>query len=48
MNDLARQFRVNKAEMDNLPGPGGTMRWTDNNTWAANLVYQGFSDWRLP
>jgi hypothetical protein len=26
----------------------GGMTWADANTWAANLVYQGFSDWRLP
>lgn len=26
----------------------GNMTWQDANTWAANLVYQGFSDWRLP
>ena len=26
----------------------GGMPWADANTWAANLVYQGFSDWRLP
>ncbi len=31
------------------PNPGmGFMTWTDANTWASNLVYQGFSDWRLP
>src|SRR5881397_3601644 len=24
----------------------GEMTWDDANTWAANLVYQGFSDWR--
>jgi hypothetical protein len=24
------------------------MTWADANTWAANLVYQGFADWRLP
>jgi hypothetical protein len=26
----------------------GGMTWDDANTWAANLVYEGFSDWRLP
>jgi hypothetical protein len=26
----------------------GGMIWADANTWAANLVYQGFDDWRLP
>ena len=26
----------------------GGMSWDDANTWAANLVYQGFDDWRLP
>jgi hypothetical protein len=24
------------------------MTWSDAKTWADNLVYQGFSDWRLP
>jgi hypothetical protein len=23
------------------------MYWTDSNSWAANLVYGGYSDWRL-
>ena len=26
----------------------GGMNWGDATTWAANLVYQGFDDWRLP
>ncbi len=26
----------------------GEMDWTDAKTWAGNLVYQGFDDWRLP
>jgi PEP-CTERM motif len=26
----------------------GEMTWADANTWAANLVYGGFDDWRLP
>jgi hypothetical protein len=26
----------------------GGMAWVDANTWAGNLVYQGFDDWRLP
>lgn len=26
----------------------GAFTWDDANAWAANLVYQGFSDWRLP
>ena len=25
----------------------GMMNWANANAWAANLVYQGFSDWRL-
>lgn len=25
----------------------GKMTWADANTWAAQLVYQGYSDWRL-
>jgi hypothetical protein len=26
----------------------GLMNWTTANNWANNLVYGGFSDWRLP
>jgi len=26
----------------------GRMNWSDANTWAASLVYGGYSDWRLP
>ena len=26
----------------------GTMFWADGVAWAADLVYQGFEDWRLP
>lgn len=26
----------------------GLMNWSAANTWAANLVYGGYSDWRLP
>lgn len=26
----------------------GLMQWSDAVTWAANLVYGGYSDWRLP
>ena len=28
--------------------PDGKMNWADANTWAANLTYGGFDDWRLP
>lgn len=28
--------------------PGGAMSWMAANNWANNLVYGGFSDWRLP
>ena len=27
---------------------GGKMNWTGAMTWAANLVYGGYDDWRLP
>ena len=27
---------------------GTTMNWTAATAWAANLVYAGFDDWRLP
>ena len=26
----------------------GAMNWADANTWATNLAYGGYSDWRLP
>ena len=26
----------------------GLMNWTAASAWAANLVYGGYSDWRLP
>lgn len=26
----------------------GNLTWTDASLWAANLVYAGFDDWRLP
>lgn len=29
-------------------GDGVVRNWADANTWAANLVFGGFSDWRLP
>lgn len=28
--------------------PGGLMIWFDATTWASNLVYGGYDDWRLP
>jgi Protein of unknown function (DUF1566) len=31
----------------NLPG-NFDLTWDDANNWAANLVYAGFDDWRLP
>jgi len=34
--------------VDCNPGPGGGMSWANANAWAGGLVYQGFSDWRLP
>jgi len=30
-----------------LPGFSGHS-WADANTWATNLVFAGFNDWRLP
>ena len=29
-------------------GMGGIKNWFDAMTWAANLVYGGYDDWRLP
>ena len=31
----------------NLPG-SRALEWADANAWAANLVFAGFDDWRLP
>lgn len=31
----------------NLPG-SSNLTWTQANAWAANLVFAGFDDWRLP
>ncbi len=31
----------------NLPG-SSNLSWAQANTWAANLVFAGFDDWRLP
>jgi len=31
----------------NLPGSSG-LTWDQAHTWAANLVFAGFDDWRLP
>jgi hypothetical protein len=31
----------------NLPGSSG-LTWSQANTWAANLSFAGFDDWRLP
>ena len=31
-----------------FPPAPGAMIWSDAKIWADNLVYQGFSDWRLP
>lgn len=38
---------VNRYD-DPLTGVVGGMRWNDARTWAANLVFQGYDDWRLP
>ncbi|MBI4843443.1 MAG: DUF1566 domain-containing protein [Nitrospirae bacterium] len=27
---------------------GGTMTWNEANNWAANLIFGGYDDWRLP
>lgn len=32
----------------NVARPNGRTNWDEANTWAANLSYGGFSDWRLP
>jgi hypothetical protein len=29
------------------PGPAGVMTWDNAKAWADNLVFDGFSDWRL-
>lgn len=43
---------MNYAKTSGYSGPGGSadgrMTWSAAKTWADNLVYGGFSDWRLP
>ena len=29
-------------------GMGGNLNWADANTWANDLIFQGYDDWRLP
>lgn len=43
---------MNYAQTSGHTGTGvnanGTMNWAAATNWAANLVYGGFDDWRLP
>ena len=42
---------ANFANTSNYTGANhlsGRMQWEDAMTWAENLVYQGYTDWRLP
>jgi hypothetical protein len=38
---------ANYAQTSNYDADG-LMNWDDANTWASNLVYGGYNDWRLP
>ncbi len=47
-----RDANYAKTQYDNSGGAmgdaDGKMTWADANTWAANLSYGGYDDWRLP
>lgn len=34
--------------LQNANTPGGTMTWVEADDWAADLVFNGYNDWRLP
>jgi hypothetical protein len=46
--DLVYDTVLNITWTRNANLSGTTFNWTAANTWAANLVFGGFDDWRLP
>lgn len=39
---------LNITWLQNANYSEGTITWSDANDWAANLVFNGYNDWRLP
>ena len=48
VRDASLCVTLNNCVNRNDTSVTGGMAWADANTWAANLDYQGFTDWRLP
>jgi hypothetical protein len=47
-NGLIYDDDINITWLQNANYAGITMTWADANTWAADLMFQGYEDWRLP
>lgn len=47
-NGLIYDTDLNITWLQNANYSGNTMTWDEANIWAADLIFQGFDDWRLP
>jgi len=47
-NGLIYDDDLNITWLQNANYAGVTMSWDEANTWAGNLIFQGYEDWRLP
>ena len=47
-NGLIYDSTLNITWLQDANYANRTMNWSEANSWAANLVYGGYSDWRLP
>lgn len=47
-NGLIYDTDLNITWLQDANYSGSTMTWDEANYWAANLIFQGFDDWRLP
>ncbi len=47
-NGLIYDEDLNITWLQNANYAGMTMVWDEANTWAGNLIFQGYADWRLP
>lgn len=47
-NGLIYDDALNITWLQDANYSGKTMTWDQANTWAANLIFEGFDDWRLP
>ena len=47
-NGLIYDDDLNITWLQNANYAGVTMTWDEANTWAGNLIFQGYDDWRLP